>query len=223
MKDLAKILAGGFVVFMILAVGQRWEYFSSSWFGGREEAVVLTAADSEAAVTAVRGFLSASSPLLASAGDERFADRLDAGEDVRDELLADAAYLRHNRLRQVSTLVRFEVRSVEWVAPQRVEVLSREYWVHRLHARDGDHQVEPPSSQIVLGTYVAGTQDGRWRVLAWDFEPPADGMTGVEPPAEGGAVVEPPVEGGGAAGPASTSPEPEVEEDRDRVPGDAPS
>ena len=203
MKDLARILLGGFVVFMILAIGQRWEYFSSSWFGGGEETAALTKEDREAAVDAVRGLLSAASHLLANDGDERFADRLDTGEDVRAELLADAAYLRHNRLRQVSTLVRFEVRSLDWVAPQRVEVLSREYWIHRLQARDGEHLVEPPASQIVLGAYVVGTHDGRWRVLAWDFEPQAEGA------AENGSP--------------STSPEPAAEEERGQALEDASS
>ncbi len=172
MKALAKILIGGFVVFMVLAVGQRWDYFSSSWFGGGEAALVLTEADKEASVLAVRVLLSASGHLLSSGGDERFADRMKAAEQVRAEILADVAYLRHNRLLQDSTLVRLEVRSTEQVAPQRVEVLTREFWVHRLLSRDEQTPVQEPISQIILGNYVVGSQDGQWRVLAWDFDPP---------------------------------------------------
>ncbi len=172
MRALAKILVGGFVVFMVLAVGQRWDYFRSSWFGGGEAAPVLTEADREAAVMAVRVLLSASGHLLSSGGDERFADRLKAAEPVRAEILADAAYLRHNRLRQDSRLVRLDVRSAEHVAPQRVEVMTREFWVHRFLSRDEQAPVQEPISQIILGNYVVGSQDGEWRVMAWDFDPP---------------------------------------------------
>lgn len=174
MKNLIKILLGGFAVFMILAVAQRWEYFSTSWFGEAEEAPVLSPAQSKEAVAAVRALLSSSGHLLASGGDERFADRLQAGEALRSEILADAAYLRHNRLSQVSTLVRFQVLETTPLSPERLQVTSREFWVHRLHAAGDDRQVQPTLSQIVQGTYVVGYQGGSWHVLAWDFPPMED-------------------------------------------------
>ena len=132
MKRLLQILGGGFVAFMVLAIGQEWEFFASAWFGRSAPEVVLAEEDRQAAVAAVRMTLELSRHLYASGGDPRFAERMPASERMVEALMKDIDYLANNHRRQDNQLRRLEVVAVRALGPGWVEVRTREEWLARI-------------------------------------------------------------------------------------------
>lgn len=174
MKNLLLILLGGFVVFMLAAVTQEWDYFSSAWFGRGEATESLTDAQKQEAADSVRGLLAIVQHFLASGGDPRFAERMQASPGLVAEIQAEAEYLRNNGRRQQSVLQQFEVMEVVPLGLGSVEVRSREYWIHRYLSPDGTQEIEPPQSQKIHTRYLVIEQSEGWWVQAWEpWEGPA--------------------------------------------------
>ena len=92
-KALLKILLGGFVVFMLLAIGQEWEFFSEAWFGAGEEKTTASDSDQQEASQAVSLMLNLMRHFYASGGDPRFADRMPASDGILQEMRSDIDYL----------------------------------------------------------------------------------------------------------------------------------
>ena len=97
MKALGKILLGGFVVFMGLAITEEWGMFSSAWFGESEPEASLTDEERKSAADAVHLTLSLMRHLYLSGGDPRFAERMPAARGIVEEILADVRYLARNQ------------------------------------------------------------------------------------------------------------------------------
>ncbi|KAB2950472.1 MAG: hypothetical protein F9K18_14925 [Thermoanaerobaculia bacterium] len=168
MRGLLKILLGGFLAFMVLAVAQEWELFSSAWFGGGAAAPVLADGDRRAAEQSLYLFLRVSSHYYASAGDPRFAERLPAGEAVLAELRDDVEYLRKNSRYQDPQLVRLEIAAAEPLESGRVELRTREWWtVRTFRLADGAESDPPRAFKSFCRYLLAGTPQG-WRVEAWE-------------------------------------------------------
>ena len=169
MKNLLKIVLAGFAVFMVAAIAQEWSYFASAWFGKGETAAGIEPADHEAAGETVRQTLALMRHFYSSGGDSRFAERMPVSDGIREEMMADVAYLSRNHRRQDPVLMRMEVKTVEPVGRDGLEVRTREFWqIHWYSLVDGE-ETDEPHWQVVEGRYLT-TRTGRgWRVESWDF------------------------------------------------------
>jgi hypothetical protein len=171
-KSFLKILLGGLVLFIAVAMIQEWDYFSTAWFGDGEGGEVAAAQEGEQeAVAAVRTTLALLSHWYASNGDSRYADRMPVNDQVLDELQVDLEYLRRNQRVQEPRLQRFELLSSRPLGPDRQEVLSREFWIHRTFFIDGSGEADPPRSVILQGRYQVVRDPGGWRVVGWEMDP----------------------------------------------------
>lgn len=177
MKNLLKILLGALLSFQLVAIVQEWPVFAAAWLGERPGPAVvpLAAGDREGAERALREYHALSRHLYATAGDPRFTDRLPASDLVKNELLADIAYLQHSGLAQEPSLVRLDVVAARRLGEQTVALETREYWVVSLLKAADRQPVEPPRSQIFWGTYRLRRESGSWRVDAWEvLDPPLE-------------------------------------------------
>lgn len=173
MKPLVKILVGGFVVFMVLAIADEWSFFSAAWFGRPDSAErALGEEEGRAAVGALRAFLAVMSHLYASDGDPRFAERIPASPDVVGEMMADIVYLRHNGRYQEMTLHGLEVLEVAPVSSDRVEARTKEYWTIRTRFLADGSEADPPRASILFARYRLDLEGASWKVQAWDFDDP---------------------------------------------------
>ncbi len=168
MKGLLKILGGGFVVFMLLAIADEWAFFSAAWFGAREEPTAeLPEADQKAAADALHLTLELMGHLYRSGGDPRFADRMPASDGVKEEMLADILYLGRQHLLQDTELRRLDVMSVDRLGEGRLELRTRERWRFRVVRADGSGAVEPPRTRTVEAAYLVVRGGSGWRVEGW--------------------------------------------------------
>jgi len=189
MKNLLKILVGGFVVFQVLAIAQEWDFFAAAWFGTDEEGTSLSLEDQRAAAAVVDEALTLLQHFYLSGGDARFADRMPVSEAFLEEARRDVAYLTRNGRVQDPVLEELVVQTVEAAAPGRATVGTRERWrVRELRARDGE-PLGAPRIQRTYRQYRVSRQGSGWRVEGWELrEPPAPDPA---PPAEAmsGAVT----------------------------------
>jgi hypothetical protein len=129
--------------------------------------------DLEAASEVVEQLLVLMGHLYGTGGDPRFAERIPASPAVIDEMLADIEYLGRNHRRQEPILQKLEIVAVDPIGADRVEVRTREFWIHRVYWAVGDRaETEPARSQVVNGRYLVARQPSGWRVEAWDFDLP---------------------------------------------------
>jgi hypothetical protein len=173
-KQLLKIVGIGLAVFILMAIAEEWDFFYGAWFGPDDEALVLADEDREAAGEAVYLMLTIMRHLYSSGGDTRFAERMPASDGIIEEIMSDIEYLSRNHRRQDPELKRMEIESVEPLAPDRVEVRTRELWSFRFSwiGRGGDS--DPPRIEVIHSLYlVVRTQSG-WRVEGWRFVDPPE-------------------------------------------------
>lgn len=171
MKTLLKIVAAGFLAFMVLAIADEWAFFSDAWFGGNEPPdAELPEVEQEAAADTVHLTLNLMRHLYLSGGDPRFADRMPASDGVKEEMLADIVYLGQRHLMQDSELLRLDVMSVETLAPDRLELVTRELWRFRVLRADGTGEVEPAHNRTVEAAYLVARGGSGWRVESWRLE-----------------------------------------------------
>lgn len=169
MKDLLKILLGGFVAFQLLAITQEWDFFAASWFGAEKGAPSLSLEDQQAAARAVDETLTLLQHFYLRGGDSRFADRMPVSAAFLEEMQQDVAYLARNGRLEDPVLEELVVRTVEPVGPGRVTVGTRERWrVRELRERDGAVLGEP-RTQRTYREYRVARQGAGWRVEGWDL------------------------------------------------------
>ena len=173
MKTLLKILLGGFVVFMVLAISQEWSFFSQAWFAAEEPAPELTPEDREGAVQAVALALDLMRHLYASGGDSRFADRMPTSAGVLEEMLADIDYLTRNRRRQDPKLEKLDIEAVELLATGSIEVQTRELWSIRFLWLDGTGESDPHRVEVGRSRYLVRRGSTGWVVEGWETLGPA--------------------------------------------------
>lgn len=173
MKRLLQILGAGFVVFMVLAIGQEWEFFASAWFGKAEPEMELSEEDREGAIDAVRLTLELSRHLYSSDGDPRFAERMPASERVVEALMKDVDYLANNHRRQDNRLQGVEIVGARALDAERAEVRTREYWIIGLQWLDGSVAAKPVG-QLVHARYLVSRGAQGWRVEAWELDSPEE-------------------------------------------------
>jgi hypothetical protein len=172
-RVLLKILLGGFIVFMVLAIAQEWEFFSSAWFGGEDPPPEIAEPERKAAADAVHLVLSLMSHLYSSGGDRRFSERIPVSEPVLEEMNADLDYLRRNHLRQEMELERLEIVAVETRGEDRLEIRTREYWKVRRFSLVGSGPLEHPRPYVTHGKFFVVQGDRGWRVQGWEVYDPA--------------------------------------------------
>ncbi len=173
MKTLLKILLGGFLLFMTLAVTQEWSFFSEAWFGADEPAAELAPEERDGAVQAVALTLDLMRHLYASGGDTRFADRMPTSAGVLEEMLVDIDYLTRNGRRQDPKLERLEVEAVELLATGSVEVRTRELWSFRFFWMDGSGESDPHRVEVGRSRYLVNRGSAGWVVEGWEALGPA--------------------------------------------------
>lgn len=187
MKNLLKILLGGFVVFQVLAIAQEWDLFAAAWLGTDREEPSLSLEHQRAAAAAVDEALTLLQHFYLSGGDARFADRMPVSEAFLEEARRDVAYLARNGRLQDPVLEELVVQTVEAAGPGRATVGTRERWrVRELRARDGEI-LGPPRVQLTYRQYRVSRQGTGWRVEGWELagppEPdPASPPEAVRPP-----------------------------------------
>jgi hypothetical protein len=174
LKPLLKVLLGGFVVFMGLAIAQEWAFFSSAWFGKPAAEVVLTEEERKEAADTVHLALSLMRHLYLSGGDPRFAERMPAAEGIVEEILADVRYLARNQRVQDTELMRLEVTAVDPIGEGRVTVRTRERWQVRILRAHGGGDADPLREQLVHGRYLVVRGGKGWRVEGWEIVGPED-------------------------------------------------
>ena len=172
MKNLLKILLGGFLVFIAIAVVEEREIFFPGALSDNLQLAKLDEGDATAAIATVRQMLSLYGHYYGSGGDQRFAERMPASDAIRAEMAADIRYLRANHRRQKPTLQRLDVESVRPLSEGTVEVRTKEFWIHRIFWIGDSGESEPARSQIVYGNYLVGRQAQSWRVEGWEFSRP---------------------------------------------------
>jgi hypothetical protein len=180
-KVFLRILGIGVAAFMAVAIVQEWEYFGSTWFGGEVPQAQTSETDEAEAVGTVRQFLVFMEHFYGTGGDPRFAERIPASPAVVGGLTADVEYLRRNHRRQESQLQKMDVTHVHALGPDRFEVRSREFWIHRIFWLVGEGgEAEPPHSQVINAKYLVTRRSSGWRVEAWQFDedPPSDDAGG---------------------------------------------
>ena len=178
MKNLLKILGGGFLAFMVLAMAQEWEVFSSAWFGAPGSAVEVSEADRKAASDTVHLTLTLMQHLYASGGDPRFAERMPASPGVVDEMLADIDYLSRNHRRQEMELQRLEVASIEALSEDALDIRTREYWSYRINLVVDSAAPGEPDHQRTYGKYLVIRRGQGWQVARWELDEPPAGEPG---------------------------------------------
>ncbi len=139
---------------------------ASAWRAAAEpERRSIPQRDRDDAIAAVRSFVSLSSHLRGSGGDERFADRIPADPAVVAELVSEVELSRRLGLHEESRLVRADAREVRHVGPYLVEVRMKEYWVMR--SGPGGSDVRP---DVLPVRYLLRRDGGAWKVADWDLE-----------------------------------------------------
>ena len=175
MKVLLKILGGGFLAFMVLAIADEWSFFAEAWFGAEEVSIAeLSEKEQKAAADTVHLSLNLMRHLYLSGGDPRFADRMPASDGLKEEMLADIVYLGRRHLVQDPELLRMDVMSVEPLGADRVELTTRELWRFRVLRAEGGGEVEPPHTRAVEAAYLVTRGGSGWRVESWRLEEPED-------------------------------------------------
>jgi hypothetical protein len=173
LKNLAKIVLAGLVCFIVISIGQEWDYFSSRWFdsaGDPEPA--LDRADEDLAFAAVRQTLALMAHLYTSDGDARFAERMPVTTEIMDEIQSDITYLRKYRRVQEPRLQKLELLGSGPAGADRLELRTREFWIHRTFWLDGIGESDPPRSVILHARYRLLRDNRRWRIVAWDLNRP---------------------------------------------------
>jgi len=174
MSQLLKILGVALAVFIVVAIVQEREFFYESWFGGTEVPLEPSEQDRADAGRAVYLMLTIMGHLYSSGGDARFAERMPASDAVIEEMLEDIEYLSANHRRQDPELKQLEIRSVEALTPDRLELRTRELWSFRFLWLDGGRASDPPRIEVLHSRYlVVRTQSG-WRVEGWRFDDPPE-------------------------------------------------
>ncbi len=171
MRSLLKILLGGFLVFMVLAIADEWTFFSAAWFGQAAPAPELTEDERAAAEDSLRLLLSVMGHFYRSGGDSRFAERMPAAAWVVEEMQADVDYLRRNRRVQDPQLERMEVVSLESLSEDSIEMRTRELWRFEILWVTGG-EAEPARVQWVQGRYLLARRPRGWRVEGWEILEP---------------------------------------------------
>lgn len=168
MRVLLKILLGGFLAFMVLAIADEWAFFYASWFGETEPPAELSEVEQKAAADALHETLTLMRHYYLSGGDPRFTERMPAGEWIIEELKADALYLGRHHLIQDTDLQRLDVMSVDVLSEDRLELTVRELWRVRLLRAADRMLAEEPRLQQVEGTYLLVRTGRGWRVDGWE-------------------------------------------------------
>ncbi len=150
---------------------------SAAWEAARvPREGALTDVERKATAGAVRTFLTMSSHLRGSGGDQRFAERLPADDQVIDEMLAEIEFLRHVGRVEEARLVRADVRDVRAEAEGIASVLTKEYWITREMATRTPIQPQT-RSDVVLARYTVRRDAGGWRVVSWQIDMDGDGSS----------------------------------------------
>ncbi|MBD3867915.1 MAG: hypothetical protein IFK94_07315 [Acidobacteria bacterium] len=169
MKNLFKILIAGLVLFIAAAIVQEWSYFSTAWFGAGGERAEAAGVKEEAAASTLRNALALMSHLYTSAGDPRFAERMPVTGEILAEIRDDIEYLSRNRRVQEPRLQKLEIVSALPAGENRLELRTREFWIHRTFWVDGSGESDPPRSVILYPTYRMIRENAGWRIYGWDF------------------------------------------------------
>jgi hypothetical protein len=170
-RALLKILGGGLVLFIAVAIVQEWQLFSSAWFGAEAETEIeMPHGERQQAIGALRLMLDLTAHLYGSGGDERFAERIPAGAGVLDEVLADIEYLARNHRVQDQIMERLDVVSVDVLAADQLEIRTRELWDVGLLWAGGGGEAEPRESRVVKGRYLLARTGSGWVVEGWAFD-----------------------------------------------------
>ena len=130
----------------------------------------LSTPDRDAAVAAIRLFLSLSTHLARSGGDERFADRIAAAPEVVEEVMAGLAFIRHSGWTEDPQLVRMDVETVEPGIHDTVEVVTKEYWVVRAARLRAGTPEPKPHVDVVRVRYNLQRDGAGWRIASWAIE-----------------------------------------------------
>ena len=170
MKNFFRIVLSGLALFIAVAIVQEWSYFSVAWFGVSEvEETIPDNEDEEQAVGALREALTLMAHMYSSGGDPRFAERMPVTSEILEEIRGDIAYLKGNRRFQDPRLQQLELLAADPVGAGRLELRTREFWIHRTFWSDGSGESDPPRSVILYPRYRMVRENTGWRIHEWDF------------------------------------------------------
>ena len=172
MKALLSILLVSAVIFIGIAMAQEWQVFASAWFGYRPEVPPISETDQKESAESLRHYLTLTGHLYRSNGDTRFLERLPAAPRVTDELMADIVYLRHNGRYQEPSLERLECDEFRLLAPESIEIVTREFWIIRTRSLVDGKETDPVLSGIIRARYRMAKEASGWKVQAWELVSP---------------------------------------------------
>jgi len=142
LKSTAMIVFVSALLFMGLTMAQEWSLFRPLFI---REAVPVSEKIPDETERAIKFFNAMMVHYYASAGDERFLQRIPASDQVRGEFFKDAEYLRENGVVQVMKLSDFKVSSARKVREGRYIIETEEEWT--LHYEDLDGNRFDPRDQ----------------------------------------------------------------------------
>jgi len=177
-KSLLKLIAGGTAVFMLLAVGQEWDFFKTAWFGADEPVSAPPEVDRKEVEESLRRTLIVIGHLYGSGGDRRFAERLAISSAILDEVIEDVRYLGRQHLVQEQTLTDLEILELDTLSADRVELRTREQWLVRVLSTTSQLAIGPAQSHVSHGRYLLSRGGKGWSVAAWEMVSPASPSDG---------------------------------------------
>jgi len=172
-RQLLKLIGWGTAAFMLLAIGQEWDFFKTAWFGAEEPAAAVPEVDRQEVEASLRETLVVIGHLYGSGGDQRFAERLPISQAILDEVIDDLRYLGRQHLVQEQTLTDLEILDLDPLSEDRVELRTREQWLVRMLSTTSQRAVGPAEAHVSHGRYLLSRGGKGWSVAAWEIVSPA--------------------------------------------------
>jgi hypothetical protein len=172
---LVAIVVATSLLFMVMTILQEWQVFAPLLTADTEASIDSDGAPEvpEEARQALERFNTLIVHLYRFAGDQRFLDRLVAGDSLKREIVADLDYLARNGIVQSMRSLSHTQISEQRLQADVYELVTEEEWQLEYLDHSGTPVSARAMSFVITWRYVVKReQDGRWVVVAMG---PADG------------------------------------------------
>jgi hypothetical protein len=166
---LVTIVVATSLLFMVMAIIQEWQIFAPLLTADTEASIDSDGAPAvpEEAWQALERFNTLLVHLHRFAGDQRFLDRLAAGDSLKGEIVADLDYLARNGIVQSMRNLSHKQISEQRLQADVYELVTEEEWQLEYLDRSGVPVSARAMSFVITWRYVIRHEQGdRWVVVA---------------------------------------------------------